>query len=55
VAFNSQAIATFTATLPEPTSDYAVTIDWGDGTTSAGQVVSDASGSYAVSGKGKQG
>jgi hypothetical protein len=33
-----------------PASDFTATIDWGDGTTSAGRVTGDGAGNYTVSG-----
>jgi len=49
---NSASVLTGTFTDPgstNPSSDYTASIDWGDGTTTAGDV-SGSSGSYAVSG-----
>jgi Domain of unknown function (DUF4214) len=42
-------VATFTDTNPEPVSDYSASINWGDGTTSAG-VISPSGSTYQVSG-----
>lgn len=45
-----QPLATFVDPAgSEPTSDYSATINWGDGTTSSGQIVADAAnGSFSV-------
>jgi hypothetical protein len=44
-------VATFTDSDPSAVlADFAATIDWGDGTTSAGQILEDASGKFDVSG-----
>src|SRR4029077_13058859 len=46
----SGTVAAFTDTdLSSPPSDFTVTIDWGDGTTSAG-VVSGGNGTFTVAG-----
>jgi hypothetical protein len=42
-------VATFTDTSPAPVSDYSATIDWGNGTTSAG-VITLSGNTYQVSG-----
>ena len=44
-------VATFTDGDPSAApGDFTATIDWGDGTTSAGQILEDASGTFYVSG-----
>jgi hypothetical protein len=42
-------VATFTDTDPSPVTDYSATIDWGDGTTTAG-TVSQSGNSFKVNG-----
>jgi hypothetical protein len=42
-------VATFTDTTPSPAADYTATINWGDGTVTAGTVGGSA-GSYSVTG-----
>src|SRR5205085_10247285 len=47
----SGAVATFTNTFAGNTAaDFTATIDWGDGTSSAGTVTDDGAGNYTVSG-----
>jgi streptogramin lyase len=47
----ADTVATFTDSDPSSTAgSFTATIDWGDGTTSAGQVLEDASGKFYVSG-----
>ena len=48
VAFNGE-VATFTG--PGAATGYKATIKWGDGTSSAGSIVSTGPGSFAVTGK----
>src|SRR5262249_8767738 len=49
-AFNG-VVATFSAAdLNAPVSDFTATIDWGDGTTSAGTITSVGGGMFQVSG-----
>ena len=43
-------VATFTASDPGTTSDFTASITWGDGTTSAGTVISTGANAYAVLG-----
>jgi hypothetical protein len=50
-AFTAATVATFTdSALGTSTSDYSATIDWGDGTTSAGTIVVDPNGGFDVTG-----
>ena len=50
-AFQDTKVATFTdADLMGVISDYTVTINWGDGTTSAGIIGQEANGTFDVSG-----
>ncbi len=45
------AVATFTTTDPSPVlANYSATINWGDGTTTAGTITGPASGVFTVSG-----
>jgi hypothetical protein len=47
----SGAVATFTDVIPGAVlGDFTATIDWGDGTTSAGTITANADGSFTVSG-----
>jgi hypothetical protein len=52
VAFTGQSVATFTDPGgPEPVADYSATIDWGDGSSSAGNILpADANGTFTVQG-----
>ena len=45
VALNGVTVATFTDNSGDPASDFAATINWGDGTTTSG-TVSGASGAF---------
>ncbi len=50
VAFNG-AVATFTDANPNGTvSDFSATIDWGDGTASAGSIATNPAGGFVVNG-----
>jgi hypothetical protein len=50
-AINNQNIATFTfPNASAQPSDFGASIDWGDGTTTAGTVVTNPSGGFAVAG-----
>jgi hypothetical protein len=50
--FKNETVATFTDPAgPETPADYSATINWGDGTTSAGTITGpDASGTFSVEG-----
>jgi hypothetical protein len=51
VAISGETIATFTDANPNaPASDFTATIDWGDGTSTAGTVVAQNGGGFAVDG-----
>jgi hypothetical protein len=43
-------IGTFTDTTPSPASGYTVSVNWGDGNTTAGSVASNPDGSFSVTG-----
>jgi hypothetical protein len=43
-------IGTFTDTTPSPASGYTVSVNWGDGNTTAGTVASNPDGSFSVTG-----
>jgi hypothetical protein len=43
-------IGTFTDTTPSPASGYTVSINWGDGNTTAGSVANNPDGSFSVTG-----
>ena len=50
-AISGATVATFTDANPNATvSDFTATIDWGDGTTSAGTIVAQSGGGFAVDG-----
>jgi len=46
----SKTVATFSDTDLEPISDYAASIDWGDGNVTGGTIVALGGGNYAVKG-----
>jgi hypothetical protein len=47
---SAATIGTFTDTTPSPASGYTVSVDWGDGNTTAGSVASNPDGSFSVTG-----
>src|SRR5262249_34964957 len=50
-SFNNQAVATFTDPSAEPLSDYSASIDWGDSSSSTGNISFDSgTGIFTVSG-----